>query len=236
MAWRLRAQGGSAAAAAYLDTLQALRDDLRGRRYKAAARAAASAQARLQDAELRELPEIVGHLQLRELPGAVAALSTHDGSREHRAEALRSALAPALAHPLTAPEGHNAMAVLHALLGETAEAEAELQRTLALDPEHYRALTNLGNLRLEGGDPAGAEALYRRALKVHDYGGAHHNLSVALRRQNKRYDSVRSLKRGQKLTLREAQERDRGEPLPKTPAWVWWLLAAVAVLLLLWLL
>jgi tetratricopeptide (TPR) repeat protein len=55
-----------------------------------------------------------------------------------------------------------------AALEDTAEAEAAAayERALALDPDHVRALVNLGRLRHLAGDAQAAVALYRRALRA----------------------------------------------------------------------
>ncbi|MDL2345974.1 tetratricopeptide repeat protein, partial [Deinococcus sp. MIMF12] len=115
-------------------------------------------------------------------------------------------LAPALAHPLTRPEALNALGVLHALREEGQEAREQFGAALTHDPGHYRAGTNLGNLDLEEGRLAEAEARYREVIRVQpDYDGAHHNLGVALRRQGRLAESVASIRRAQRLGLKGSQ-------------------------------
>ncbi|HWG85930.1 MAG TPA: tetratricopeptide repeat protein, partial [Deinococcales bacterium] len=85
------------------------------------------------------------------------------------------------------------------------------ERALAHDARHYRAIANLGNLELEGGNPAAAVERYREAIRINpDYSTAHHNLAAALRRQGKIAASVTSLKRAQKLSVKESQPTLRG--------------------------
>ena len=66
---------------------------------------------------------------------------------------------------------------------------------------------NLGNLALEAGNPAEAEAQYREVLKLApEYDGAHHNLGVALRRQGKLQASVGAIRKAQRLGVRRVQQ------------------------------
>ncbi|SMB92415.1 tetratricopeptide repeat protein [Deinococcus hopiensis] len=178
-------------------------------------------------------------------PGTLeAALAALDGlgrgtGGETEPEALRVRLVPALDHPLTRPEALNLLGVLHALREEAGEARALFGEAVAADAGHYRALTNLGNLELEGGNPAAAEAQYREALRLNpEYDGAHHNLGVALRRQGKVQESVGAIRRAQRLSVRRAQEdsreemRGRGGGLATNPQLVRWVLIAAGALVL----
>ncbi|BDP41583.1 hypothetical protein DAETH_15520 [Deinococcus aetherius] len=150
----------------------------------------------------------------RGLEGALACLEGlgRGTGGETETEALRERLAPALAHPLTRAEALNALGVLHALREEPGEARACFEEAQAADPGHYRALTNLGNLDLEAGRAAQAEARYREVLRLNpDFDGAHHNLGVALRRQGRVHESVGSIRRAQRLGVRRSQEDTREE-------------------------
>lgn len=96
------------------------------------------------------------------------------------------------------------------LLNESTEAREQFERALAIDPRHYRAMTNLGNLELEDGDVDAAIEAYEGALRINDdFANAHHNLGVALRRKGKVARSVRSLRRAQKAM--QQQEADRAK-------------------------
>lgn len=83
------------------------------------------------------------------------------------------------------------------------EAAACFRRALDVDPRHFRAITNLGNVALEEGRVDDAIADYQRALALNDeFANAHHNLAVAYRRKGQMGKSVSALKRAQRLTQR----------------------------------
>lgn len=167
-------------------------------------------------AGVRDSLTLRGLIDHEGLARGLDALEAVDGVRISEPQELRERLAPALAHPHTAAEAHNALGVLHALREETDLARAEFDRTLALAPKHYRALTNIGNLLLEAGDLNGAEVRYQQALEFNeDYAGAHHNLAVVQRRQKRLGASVRSLKRSQRLAVRQASTQGREEAREK---------------------
>ncbi len=108
---------------------------------------------------------------------------------------------------LTRAEALNVLGVLHAVHEETAEARATFERAVTADPGHYRAISNIGNLELQAGNFKEAEAAQRRAIALSpDFAGAHHNLGVALRRQGRLNDSVKSIRKGQRLALRRMRE------------------------------
>lgn len=89
-------------------------------------------------------------------------------------------------------------------------ARAHLAAALAVDPNHVRALTNRGNLKLEAGDVDGAIEDYQRAIKLDDsFANAHHNLGVAYRRKGQVGKSVSSLRRAQRLSGRRDAEEAR---------------------------
>lgn len=109
------------------------------------------------------------------------------------------------------------MAEREAMLGTVAvykqeldTAKAHLAAALAIDPNHVRALTNRGNLKLEDGDVDGAIEDYQRAIKLDDsFANAHHNLGVAYRRKGQVGKSVSSLRRAQRLSGRRDSEEAR---------------------------
>src|SRR5690606_14202592 len=53
-------------------------------------------------------------------------------------------------------------------LGELAAAQESFARALEVDPQHYRALTNLGNVALEETRVDDAIEFYERAIKLND--------------------------------------------------------------------
>ena len=91
-----------------------------------------------------------------------------------------------------------------------AGADKEFREALALDPENYRALTNLGNMALEQNRIDEAIESYEKALKLNgDFGNAHHNLGIAYRRKGQVGKSVHSLKKAQRAGGRVDREEAR---------------------------
>ena len=151
------------------------------------------------------------------LEAALEALLAADRERLTDPGPLETRLRPALQQALTRAEALNTLGVLHALQDREAQARQLFGEAIAHDPGHYRALTNLGNMALEGGDAAGAETMYRQAIALNgDYAGAHHNLGVALRKQGRVGDSVRAIKAGQRLSVRQTR-RDQDDELKADP-------------------
>ncbi|THF69469.1 tetratricopeptide repeat protein [Deinococcus sp. Arct2-2] len=227
---------------AALVALVGVQDDVRARKYPAARRALGGYAESLKGGEaaglvgemalLRSLaaPEVLDH--------GLAALETGSGIADPGE--LSEVLKPAHTHPLTQAEAYNALGVLHALREEPDAARSAFGDARRLDPGHYRALMNLGNLDLEAGRPAEAEMCYREVLKLApDYEGAHHNLGVSLRRQGKVYESVGSIRRAQRLSVRRSQQetredmREQFRSNPKLRAVRWVLLAAAVLIVVL---
>lgn len=95
-------------------------------------------------------------------------------------------------------------------LGELAEAQESFAAALEVDPQHYRALTNLGNVALEEGRIDDAIDFYERAIKLNDqFANAHHNLGVAYRRKGHLSKSVRSLRKAQRVAQRHETTQAR---------------------------
>ena len=124
-------------------------------------------------------------------------------------------------------------------LGELTQAQESFASALEIDPQHYRALTNLGNIALEEGRVDDAIEFYERAIKLNDqFANAHHNLGVAYRRKGHLSKSVRSLRRAQRVAQRHetAQAREsisqwsgaRGSKVVK------WVIYAVIGAVLVW--
>lgn len=112
---------------------------------------------------------------------------------------------------------------------ELVQAGALFTQATDLDPQHYRALTNLGNVALEEGRVDDAIELYEQALKIHDqFPNAHHNLGVAYRKKGHLSKSVRSLRRAQRTQQRhdavEARETLGKWAGPGTAKYVKWAL------------
>jgi tetratricopeptide (TPR) repeat protein len=175
------------------------------------------------EADLEALATAMPAVDRRELPEARAALDT---LRTDVFAAERDALI-------------GTMAVLE---GDTEAGLAAFEATLVRDPNHVRALTNRGNVKLEAGDVDGAIADYERAIKIDDtFANAHHNLGVAYRRKGQVGKSVAALRRAQRqVAKRDAEDaraslagrRGGGGGTPRR--WRRWLVIAVLVGAALW--
>lgn len=66
-------------------------------------------------------------------------------------------------------EGWNKRATVHYLLGNHAASLADVERTLALEPRHFGALSGLGLIHLARGDDRAALAAFERGLKVNPH-------------------------------------------------------------------
>ncbi len=220
-----------------LEAVFRFQETVRARRYPSARRALADYREALAGrADAAELSVLRRAADPDVLTTALDALAAH--LKEPDPEILAAGLVPALSEPLTRAEALNIQGVLMALQEQGAEARTLFEQALEADAGHYRALTNLGNLDIEAGDYAGAEARYREVIRLNpDYDGGHHNLGVALRRQGKMGEAVRSIRRGQRLGMKRSKEDTDAEvkaqfaanPLFKGMRWV---LIAVVVLVL----
>ncbi len=116
--------------------------------------------------------------------------------------------------------------------GEKEAAREAFEKALRLDPQHPRAIVNLGNLALEAGRVEEAIERYQEALKLDpELADAHHNLAAAYKKKGDLDRMVRHLKRAQRLTMYPPQESRgrRGGVAPiYTRFWFWFLLAALA--------
>lgn len=185
-----------------LDALDALTEVEASVRAKAAPRAAA----RLARLEARPTNLVDWGLLERDLAAIVEAVAAVD---RREPQAARAALARVEGEYLAAERDAQTGTVL-VLEGALDEARRHLEAALARDPNHVRALTNLGNLKLEAGDVDGAIADYERAIKLDDgFANAHHNLGVAYRRKGQIGKSVASLRRAQRASSKRDAEEAR---------------------------
>ncbi|HMR32937.1 MAG TPA: tetratricopeptide repeat protein [Geminicoccaceae bacterium] len=74
-------------------------------------------------------------------------------------------------------EAWNKRATLHYLMGDYPASVADIQRTLALEPRHFGALSGLGLIFMTIGDPEPAIESFEAALAIHPYmPGARQNI------------------------------------------------------------
>lgn len=178
-------------------TLEALLERLREKRYAQATKLAASL-------------EPVGSFSPEALRANVATLEKSGKQLERgEAEEALTLLAGSL-HPLLAAEHETQRGTAYVFLADAAAAERAFARATELDPKHYRALTNLGNLLLEAGRTDEAIVLYERAIRLNEgFPNAHHNLGVAYRRKGQVSKSVAAIRRAQRVSRRREGEEAR---------------------------
>ncbi len=125
--------------------------------------------------------------------------------------------------------------IAYIFLNEQSKAEHAFKEALKLDPKHYRALTNQGNLSLEKGDIASAIDAYEKALAINgDFSNALHNLGIAYRRQGKLHKSVRVLRKAQVASQRELKNASKIKKHQRS-LWRYFFFAVLVVVLFLWL-
>ena len=66
-------------------------------------------------------------------------------------------------------EAWNKRATVHFMLGNYADSIADVDVTLNLEPRHFGALSGLGQIELQQGDPAAALSAFEAALRVHPH-------------------------------------------------------------------
>ncbi|WP_240695311.1 tetratricopeptide repeat protein [Thermus caldilimi] len=143
-----------------------------------------------------------------------------------------------LEDPLFAAEREVLLGVRAVSEGRREEAEAHFQRALSLDPEHHRALTNLGNLRLERGEVEAALELYQQALRLApDDPLLHENLAALYKKRGDLDRMVAHMKRATRLKMRPSAPLDpltgKAQRRLRVPLWAWvFLLTLLAYLLL----
>jgi tetratricopeptide (TPR) repeat protein len=167
--------------------------------------------------------------QLGTLEAATKHLDKHEPDKT--LELLHSVTSPLL---LAEKETLRGTALIYH--NDTTNAKLAFEHALVVDPQHYRAITNLGNLALESDNVDTAITYYERALKLkEDFANAHHNLAVAYRKKGLVGKSVGELKKAQRVSQQklrdEARQMFRGSQ--NTKYLRWFVYAAIAVTLLL---
>jgi tetratricopeptide (TPR) repeat protein len=165
-----------------------------------------------------------------ELPILEQAIKTLD---KHDADKTLELLAD-VKQPLLQAEAETLRGTAMIYFNKTVEAKKAFEKAVTLDPKHYRAITNLGNLALESNNLDEAINKYEQALKLNEnFANAHHNLAVAYRKKGLVSKSVSELKKAQRVSqqkLREdARQMFRGKQTTKYLRWL--LIAAAAIIL-----
>ncbi len=121
-------------------------------------------------------------------------------------------------------------------LNEKQKAKSAFKEALEIDPQHYRALTNLGNIALEENYIDIAIANYEKALSINrNFSSALHNLGVAYRRQGKIYKSIKALRRAQSARQNELKNLSKASK-DQAKHWQYVLYCLLVLLSFLWLL
>jgi tetratricopeptide (TPR) repeat protein len=167
--------------------------------------------------------------ELQLLEQAIKNLDKHDTDKTLE-------LLAGIKQPLLQAETETLRGTAMIYYNKTGEAKASFERAISLDPKHYRAITNLGNLALESNNLEEAISKYEQALKLNEnFANAHHNLAVAYRKKGLVSKSVSELKKAQRVSqqkLREdARQMFRGTQNKKYLRWL--LYAVIAIILFL---
>ncbi len=91
----------------------------------------------------------------------IAAMDKRDFATANAAFTTIVEMAPEFA------EGWNKRATLYYLMGAFDRSAADVEKTLALEPRHFGALSGLGMIRLAQGDERSALEAFERALSIH---------------------------------------------------------------------
>lgn len=163
------------------------------------------------------------------LEQAVKTLDKHDTDKTLE-------LLTGIKQPLLQAEVETLRGTAMIYYNKTVEAKESFDRAISLDPKHYRAITNLGNLALESGNLDEAISKYEHALKLNEnFANAHHNLAVAYRKKGMVSKSVSELKKAQRVSQQKLREEARGLlKNSQTSKYVrWFVIAVIAVIVFL---
>ncbi|GGN06156.1 hypothetical protein GCM10007092_21310 [Thermus composti] len=193
------------------------------------------------DEEAKALLAFLAFLRAKDYAGARSyAEGFPEGEKERllRGLALLEEDPEALDDPLFAAEKEVLLGVKAVGEGRREAAEAHFQRALELDPEHHRALINLGTLHLERGELEAALEFYQKALRLAPEDPLlHENLAALYKRKGDLDKMVAHLKRATRLKMAPPPSLDplTGKPRRRfrLPLWAWLLLLALLAYLFL---
>lgn len=209
-----------------LKTLSAIRNALREKNWPKAIKLANSNE---------DAPDLLDWANLKEqlvqLQSSAELIDKHDST-----EALTQL--DQLDSNLLEPELETLRGTAFIFENEIERAKASFQHALSLDPKHYRALTNLGNLALEAGETNRAVEFYEKALKIEaDFPNALHNLGVAYRKKGHMNQSIKYLKKAQTASQKNLREEARASLSDTSPQlkrfFKWGLYGVIAIVVFL---
>ena len=128
-------------------------------------------------------------------------------SEREDVRAARSDLLKAIELDASDPTYRAELGTLEGFAGRLPEARAELERSLAAQPDNYVALTGLGIVELKSGDSGAAIASFQRAAGIEPrYARAHLYAAAAYYQERRDHDA--------QVELGRAAELDPNDPLP----------------------
>lgn len=159
----------------------------------------------------RGLAERLGDDTLPQLAAEVAQLEASGVGLERGDAEQTLTLLEGVELALLRAEAETQRGTAYVFLGDAEAAERSFKKAVELDPKHYRAVTNLGNVALEQGRVDEAITFYEEALKLNEgFSNAHHNLGVAYRRKGQVNRSVASIRRAQRVSRQGERDEARG--------------------------
>lgn len=224
LSYRLHHEGQSSETLEQLEILSSMRNALRGKSWNRAIRMIKNRE----DSFTLLNPENL----INELEGLKAAAETLDQRQPEAALEMLDKLELAQ----IASEVETLRGTAYIYINDLNKAKTAFHAALDLDPKHYRAITNLGNLALEEGQLDEAIVAYEKALKIDDsFPNALHNLGVAYRKKGQVSKSVQMLRKAQSASQRllrdEARESFQGSSNPQTLKLLrWFIYGAIAVI------
>jgi tetratricopeptide (TPR) repeat protein/precorrin-6B methylase 2 len=104
---------------------------------------------------------------------------------------------------------HFELAMVLRAFGRLSDAISSFEHSAQIGSAHFETLLELGNCKVELGDPAAGEALFRRAIAADgERAVGWQNLGVALRRQDRHDEALDAFEHAEKLEWRNGPEFD----------------------------